>query len=327
MKAFSARRAGSCSTGLDAPVERHPAPRPPLLARRPSLRGTAVLAAAMLAIGVGVGAAIGPAPTASFAGAAPALISRLLAEIAAQNRGAAQPASATPPAAAAGAEPLPAAQPSTAPATGTAPAAGAQAAQQPSAPSKTGTPASSNLPAATNVWLIELSAPSVEELLTQSAAAPYLSGQLIPAGTLLESWSAIQGSALASEAALLAPSSAASTPPIVHSIVQPPCPEGAAGESCSTPAGALTAADEFAKATLPQITSTPAYREHGLVVVTFASVGIASQQGLPAGASSATLTSQPPGGVVLLSPFSKAGRSSAAFNAKAPAKTLEKLLR
>jgi len=324
IRALSGRGAASAATGPDGVTEQRTAARPALLARRPSLRVTAALATAMLAIGVGVGAAIGPAPTASFAGATPELIARLLSELAARNQAAGPPASTAPPAEAA--IKAPPSNAATTPATPTS-ATQAPAAQQPSAPTKTGAPASSNLPAATNVWLIELSGASFEELLAQSAAAPYLSGQLIPAGTLLGSWSAIQGSALASEAALLAPSSAASTPPIVHSIVQPPCHEGAAGESCSTPAGALTAADEFAKATLPQITSTPAYREHGLVVVTFASVGIASQQGLPAGASSATLTSQPPGGVVLLSPFSKAGRSSAAFNAKAPAKTLEKLLR
>jgi hypothetical protein len=179
----------------------------------------------------------------------------------------------------------------------------------------------------TSVWLIELAGPSFEELLAQSSAAPYLGGQLIPAGTLLSSWSAIQGSALASEAALAAPSSTVGSPPIVHAIVQPPCPEGAAGESCSTPAGALAAADEFAKATVPPITGSTAYREHGLIVVTFATVGIASQQELPPGASSATLTSQPPGGVVLLSPFAKAGRPKVSFNVRTPVSTLEKLLR
>ena len=179
----------------------------------------------------------------------------------------------------------------------------------------------------TNVWLIQLSGPGYEELLAQTSAAPYISGQLVPTGTLLSGWSAIEGSALASEAALAAPSSAEATPPIVHSIVQPPCPEGAAGESCSTPAGALHAADEFAQATLPQITGTAAFREHGLAVVTFAGVGLASQQGLPAGTSSATLTSKPPGGVLLISPFAKAGaHSSVAYKVSAPVHTLEQLL-
>ena len=113
----------------------------------------------------------------------------------------------------------------------------------------------------------------------------------------------------------------------MHSIVQPPCPEGAAGESCATPAGALKAADEFAQATLPKITGTPAFREHGLAVVTFATVGLASQQELPAGASSATLTSKPPGGVLLVSPFAKAGaHSTVAYKLTAPVHTIEQLL-
>ncbi len=120
-----------------------------------------------------------------------------------------------------------------------------------------------------------------------------------------------------------------STPPILHSIVQPPCPEGAAGAACApeTP-GQLTAADEFLKATLATITGTTTYKEHGLVVVTFATVGIATQSELPAGASTSQLTSQPPAGVALLSPFAKAGaRSTVAYNPTSPRQSLEKLLR
>jgi hypothetical protein len=90
--------------------------------------------------------------------------------------------------------------------------------------------------------------------------------------------------------------------------------------------GQLTSADEFLKATLSQITGTSLYREHGLVVITFTTVGIASQAGLPAAASSATLTYQPPAGVLLLSPFVHAGRSSATFNPTSPRQSLEKLL-
>ena len=64
----------------------------------------------------------------------------------------------------------------------------------------------------TNVWLIELSGPSYEELLAQKTSAPYISGQLIPTGTLLSGWSAIEGSAFASETALAAPPSEVSAP-------------------------------------------------------------------------------------------------------------------
>ena len=87
-------------------------------------------------------------------------------------------------------------------------------------------------------------------------------------------------------------------------------PGRAAGESCATPAGALTGGRRIRAGDTAPITGTAAFREHGLAVVTFATVGVAAQQGLPAGASSATLTSQPPGGVLLLSPFAKAGAHS-----------------
>ena len=292
---------------------------------------TAILAAGMLAVGVGVGAAIGPGPSASFAGDTPALVAKLLSELA-RSRAAAPPASSQAPAETP-AETTPS-TPSPASSASTTPAAAAEtqasgsnnSEAEPEKSGKSGTPAKSKVPAVTNVWLIELSGPSYEELLAQKTSAPYISGQLIRTGTLLSGWSAVEGSAFASEAALAAPPSEVS-PPIVHSIVQPPCPEGAAGESCATPAGALKAADEFAQATLPKITATPAFREHGLAVVTFATVGLASQQELPAGASSATLTSKPPAGVLLISPFAKAGaHSTVAYKVTAPVHTIEQLL-
>jgi hypothetical protein len=294
---------------------------------------TAILAAAMLAVGVGLGAAIGPAPSTSFAGDAPALVAKLLSELAAHNRAAAPPASSQSTAETAAETPVSSAPPAssagtTAAAAAETPASGSQGngAQTPST-AKAKTPAKTKVPAVTNVWLVELSGPSYEELLAQKTSAPYISGQLIPTGTLLSGWSAIEGSAFASETALAAPSSEVSAPPIVHSVVQPPCPEGAAGESCATPAGALKTADEFAQATLPKITGTAAFREHGLAVVTFATVGLAAQQELPAGASSATLTSKPPGGVLLISPFAKAGaHSSVSYQASAPVHTVEQLL-
>jgi len=181
----------------------------------------------------------------------------------------------------------------------------------------------------TSVWLIQLSGGSFAEALAQPAAAPYIDSQLIPAGTLLSSWSALTGSAFASSAALSErQSDLGASPPLLYSFVQPPCPEGAAGAACApgTP-GQLTAADEFLKATLAQITGTATFREHGLIVVTFATVGVATAAGLPAGASTATLTSKPPAGVVLVSPFVHAGaRSSTTFNSSSPTQSLEKLL-
>jgi hypothetical protein len=178
--------------------------------------------------------------------------------------------------------------------------------------------------------LIELSGVSFAEALGSATAAPEITAQLIPKSTYLSSWSALSGAAFASDAALAEHRSAVGAPPpILHSIVQPPCPEGAAGAACAagTP-GQLTAADEFLKLTLASITTTTTYREHGLIVVTFATVADATASELPAGASTATLTSQPPAGVALLSPFAKAGtRSSVTFNPTSPKQSLEKLLR
>ncbi len=294
---------------------------------------TAALAAAMLALGVGLGAAIGPSPTASFAGDTPALVAKLLSQLATARSHSSTQATSTQAAPETPAEPTPTPSRAARSAKTTPPAAETGASTTKSSESesekssKTTKAAKPKLPAVTNVWLVELSGPGYEELLTQKSDAPYISGQLIPTGTLLSGWSAIEGGAFASEAALAAPSSAVSNPPIVHSIVQPPCPEGTAGESCSTPAGALKAADEFAQATLPSITGSAAFHEHGLAVVTFATVGVASQQGLAAGTSSATLTSKPPGGVLLISPFAKAGaHSSVTFQVSSPVHTLEALL-
>lgn len=306
-------------------------------ARLPSLRLTAALAAGMLAVGVAVGAAIGPAPTASYGGAAAGVAQRLpllLAGLAARAHSAAAPSSA--PAPATNEEPTPASEtpapakvatPASTPAPASAPAARTPSEKE--APSSaTGKGHKSKLPAIADVWLIELSGTSFTEASATPAAAPYITGQLIPAGELLSGWSALSASAFAGEAALAEPPVEGAAPPLLQTIVQPPCPEGAAGAACAigTP-GQLTAADSFLQATLAQITNTPAYREHGLVVVTFATVGIATQAGLPAGASSTTLTYKPPAGVVLLSPFVHKGAHSAiAFNPTSPRQSIEALL-
>ncbi len=305
------------------------APRSP---RLPSARASAVLATVVLALGVAVGAAIGPAPDASYAGSAEGIAQRLpqlIALLASRATTASTPAASTPgepPSATAQSTPQPASTTTTPASTPSTPAASPpqETAGKPSAPSATNQP---KLPAITNVWLIELGGSGFAEAQAQPTTAPYITGTLLPASTLLSGWSALSAGAFASEAALAEPPAPGATPPLLHSIVQPPCPEGAAGASCApgTP-GALSAADEFLKATLATITGTPSYREHGLIVVTFATVAIASQSGLPASASSATLTYEPPAGVALLSPFAKAGTSSLAFNPTSPRQSLEKLL-
>jgi hypothetical protein len=292
----------------------------------PSARMTAALAAGMLAIGVVVGAAIGPAPSPSFA------VGRLLPLLPALLQGQRHAPAAAP---AATPQPSPQAE------GGSVPrrrrhrrASAAEFASVPAA-AEAGTPTATTpgttkpktvaLPPVTKVWLIELGNSSFAEVASHASSAPYITASALPAGTLLSGWSALEGSAFASVTALVAGSS----PQLVNTIVQPPCPEGAAGAQCQadTP-GALSAADEFLKATLPTITSTAAYRENGLVVITFASTVAPGETGLPAGTASATLTAQPPAGVLLVSPFVAAGaKSSTAFAPTSPKQSLEKLLR
>jgi hypothetical protein len=310
--------------------------------RAPSARVTAGLAAAMLAIGVAVGAAIGPAPTPSQADPSlPVLLSTLARAEAARAAAAAAAAAAQPATTAeaastrrkhrhkrkrAAAEESSSA--STAPATET--ETTTSTSTTPSSTTPSSTPKTSTLPPVTHVWLIELAGTSFAAALAQPAAAPYIDTEAIAAGTLLSGWSGLDGGAFANETALLA-----STPPqLLDTIVQPPCPasspegEGAAGASCTSETAELTAASEFLKATVPTITSSADFRESGLIVVTFASVGQATATGLPTGAATATLTAAPPAGALLISPFAKVGaRSSATFSPTSPKQSLEKLLR
>lgn len=310
--------------------------------RLPSFRASAALAVAMLTLGVGVGAAIGPTPATSLAGSGgfvqrlPALIASLAAREHAQQQVAAQPSPTTaPPAMTAQATPATSTPPTT---TSAASAAAPQSTT--SAPAgETGTKPTkrtkangggSKLPPITSVWLIELSGFSFGEATSNAAAAPFITGQLIPKGRLLSGWTALQASAFASDAALVEHrATLGGTPPVLHTIVQPPCAEGAAAAACApgTPAG-IVAADRFAQATLATIEATTTYAEHGLVVVTYATVADATSAELPAGAASATFASTPPAGALLLSPFAKAGvQPAVAFDATSPVRSLEALLR
>jgi hypothetical protein len=310
------------------------APRGPM--RLPSRRLSTLLASGMLALGVIVGAAIGPAPEMSFAGNSTEIAKRLvlLAAIHAREASAASAAASTPAAASSAPEETEPSEPAAAANTKESKSSSASeeegsGSEETSKSEKESAGKGAALPPVSSVWLIELSGSGFSSALAQASAVPTISAT-VAQGTLLSSWSALTGSAFASEAALLEPpsSSSSSAPPLLHSIVQPACPEGAAGAACApeTP-GALTSADEFLKATLATITGTPGYKEHGLVVITFTTVGLPTQIGLPEGSSSATLTSQPPAGVLLLSPFAKAGsRSSVTYKATSPRKTVEKLL-
>src|ERR1700722_101352 len=246
--------------------------------RLPSPRASLALAAVTLAIGLAAGAAIGPAPNASFANGSsfaqrlPLLLAAIKAHSAATRSTPATTAAVEPPAIER--ESTPAASSSSSKASSS---SGASKSASPEAGSQesSSTPKSSpkakqkKLPAITNVWLIELDGSSFEAADAAPTAAPYIVEALLPHATLLNDWSALQASAFASEAALAEPPAAGASPPLLHSIVQPPCPEGAAGAGCApeTP-GQLTTADTFLKTVLAPITATATYREHGLVVVT-----------------------------------------------------------
>lgn len=321
-------------------------PRGPL--RLPSIRASAGLAAAMLGLGVAIGAAIGPAPSASLAGQELPRLVRSLVTLGAARESAPARSAASPqtPARAAASTPRPSARPASASGAGTGAqgAAGAGAGR-----SKTHTlspavsPTSTRSPArapgtgggqgaltapvlpVTSVWLITLAGSTFAQALAQPAAAPYIDGQLLRQGALLSDWSALAGQAFASEAGLLG----GAPPQNLDAIVQPPCPEGAAGASCQPETtGALAAADAFLRASLPTITASASYRAHGLIVITFGTVAGATAASLPAGASTATLGSVPPVGVLLLSPFTRSGtRPSETFDPTSPRRSVSALLR
>jgi hypothetical protein len=305
--------------------------------RLPSRRAGLALAVAMLTIGVAVGAAIGPAPATSLAGDGD-IVRKLPALIAAvAARGHSAPASAT----ATSTQPppiTPQATPAAAPTAATATSAPAQEATRPSSEShkkssstqgKAPSAGTSKLPPVTSVWLIELSGSSFNEAIANPTAAPYTTGEAIPKGTFLSSWTALSASAFAADAALAEHrATVGGTPPVLRTIVQPACPEGPAAAAClpGTPAG-IALADAFLKATIASITQSTTYTEHGLIVVTYATVADPAAAELPAGSASSTLASAPPAGALLLSPFAKAGAKPAtAFDPTSPKQSLEKLL-
>jgi hypothetical protein len=223
------------------------------------------------------------------------------------------------------------------------------------------------LPPIAHVWLIVLPyGTSVTNTLGQSAAAPYLDGQLAEKGTVLSDYTSLAAGQLAGAATLLSGQLAAG----VSTISPPPCATAAeqgatAGQGTDTgqstdmpcpsgePAG-VEAADAFVEAVVPKIVASATYREHGLIVITFApaspqaasagtastpSPGASSTEGTgsegagsevvyPAGSLTSTLTAAgAPTGALVLSPFLRhaGGRVSSAFNSLAPRVSLEGL--
>jgi hypothetical protein len=299
-----------------------------------SLRARVGVAAATLGVGIAIGAALGPVPQASFAGGAPIpqILATLLSSAASAGSGA--------PSASANASPQGSSQATAGVrrrnhkrrhayvSAGSSTQASSQEGTIPSS-SGTSTTTTAKLKPVTSVWLIVLSGESFSGTLAAPAAAPYIDGQLVPSGTLETSWTALDGSAFASDASLAGLRAPEGSPsPIIDQITQPPCPEGAAGTACAagTP-GALTAADNFARQTVALISANALYKAHGLIVVTFATLTQASAAGLPEGATSATLTAQPPAGVLLISPFIRGGvRSASTFDSTSPTRALSALL-
>ncbi len=362
--------------------------------KMPSRRTSAILATAMLAVGIALGALIGPGPEDSLANnSRAATIGRVLALLAlgsgtssgsdlALSSGAANPPASTP-------QPRPS---STSEANTGSGAGGSQATGASSTPSHASTspspskasPTSSTTPAASgeeesekksktkplppiaDAWVIELPyGSSLENTLKQSTAAPYLDGQLKGAGTVLGDYSSLMAAQLAGAATLLSGQVGAS----VTTVAPPPCgTSAAAGTTSGTPSGSVTdapasgtgqpaaacppgepagvqAANAYLQEVVPAIEASTAYKERGLIVITF---GAISQQGAssgtatspsasagteityPTGSITSTLTAaSAPSGALLLSPFlSHAGtRSASAFNPLAPRESLEALFR
>ncbi len=382
-------------------------PLPPHAPKLPSRKVGAILATAMLAVGIALGALIGPGPSDSLASnSRAAAIGRVLALLAlgsgtssggnlALSSGAAtppasapQPTPSTTSEATAGgggassetgsASPTPShsstSSPSsraTSPTSSTTPAAGGEEASEKTSKTKP-------LPPIADAWVIELPyGASLENALKQSAAAPYLDGQLKSEGTALSNYSSLAAAQLAGAATLLSGQVGAS----VTTVAPPPCgasaaagaapgttssaAAGAAPGTTSSPAAGTSApsqpaaatpcpsgepagvqsADAFLQEVVPKIEASAAYKEHGLIVVTFGTAGqqeassgattsppASASEGVayPAGSITNTLTAAGvPAGALLLSPFLShvGGRSASAFNPLAPRESLEALFR
>jgi hypothetical protein len=327
-----------------------PSPNPPAknTRRLPSLRVRAVLTAGLFALGIVVGAAIGPAPQNSMAGAAVnprALIASLLARDAASAHATPTP---TPTDAAPAAKTAPVSPSAAAPAT-SAGTSGSSSTPAPVTPASASTPSTtpsttpSNgasgtsspdgstgpLPAIGHVWLILLPGEGMASAVAQPANDPYLAQQLIPEGTLLKSYSSLAASALVSDAALLSgqsvPQESVLSAPACNTAAQPTCTPGSAVQ--------LADVDGWLHQLIPQITASADYR-HGLIALAFTAPGEGAATPTAgtttsASASTATTLAAQPVGVLLLSPFLRkpGGQSTTPFHPATPRKNLEGLLR
>jgi hypothetical protein len=186
---------------------------------------------------------------------------------------------------------------------------------------------------------------SVAGALTQPTVAPYLA-QLRAQGTVLSGYTALAADQLAGAATLLSGQVGAN----VTTLAPPPCAatsatgapavgsaattttQGATGAPCPAgePAG-VQAADAFLQAVVPAIVASPAYTEHGLIAIAFASPTPSAQPApsYPAGALASTVTAAGvPAGALLLSPFLRhpGTRSASAFDPASPHTSLAGLI-
>jgi hypothetical protein len=247
-------------------------PQPP--AKLPSPRVSAVLAAGVLAVGIALGALIGPGPASSLAnGTRAAAVARVLALLAlddgagassqallagaghAQHKteaaGIKANAVATP-GANAGANHSQSTGGGQSETSSTPSSHGNQLSSSSLSPTKgSGTSTSSGsgeskpvrLAPIAHVWLIVLPyGQSFTSILGQSTAAPYTTGTLVGQGTLLSDYSSLQTSALAGAAAQLSGQVEAAVSTIVAPCPGAPGASGAAAPpSTSTPAASTSA--------------------------------------------------------------------------------------
>jgi hypothetical protein len=335
-------------------------PLPPHAPKLPSPRVSAILAAAMLAAGIAAGALIGPGPAASLTGTRAAAIGRALALLA---LGSASGAGSGPLLSAGAAHP-----PAPAPAVSSEATAGSggsggsgsaskasktsssSSSSSPSSHSGSTSPTSSTkppaggeeeerhtpLPPIASAWVIVLPyGGAAASALATPAAAPYLA-QLRAQGTVLSAYTSLAADQLAGAATLLSGQVGAN----VTTLAPPPCAATGASTEAGQPGEApcpsgepagVQAANAFLQAVVPAIVASPAYTEHGLIAIAFASATSAAQPATsyPAGALAGTVTAAGvPAGALLLSPFLRhaGARSSSTFEPASPRTSLEGLV-
>ncbi|HWX88261.1 MAG TPA: hypothetical protein VNX67_08805 [Solirubrobacteraceae bacterium] len=308
----------------------------------PSRRTFGVLVAGVFATGLIAGAALGPAPSSSSADSS-SFVQRVIALLAARaSEGAgAAPANATSTGQAAGfngagtahdaqqrtphAKPAATSTQSTASGSsgaGDSSPGASGAGSEPSSPSGEGqgerAPARPvRLPPIQHVWSIDLAGSTFAAATAAPAGYPYLVGQLLPRGTLLTSYTALDAYELAGDATLLPGGVGAS----LDAISEPTCPIASPAQSgTACPAGSQPSpseADAFLQRIVEPILASPAYDENGLIVISFAPVS--SSVGTPA----TTFSLQPTAGALLLSPLLHKGAHSASpFNSLLPRASL-----